>query len=580
MRSSMLVLCLLFVSLSLFAQPIQPPVPAEGRLFSDTGDAAIARRYLEWAQQEHAAGKTDSALIALERGADYTDVSSDLAYFTALLQAGAGYSRLSVVEKCRLAVATNRWEQYTPEAARFLEVKALTGLRLFEEALNALRYCDPEKYETQFLRLLALRGIAQSYIGETEFLQTLTVIMDRFPRETAPVRVLFDYASRSDSIESLRPLIDLALRRLPILINSDPELAYMAAHFIYDRELARRYVAAYRAVGNPHPASLVPALNLGLVSGTQAVEELFAWRGEAKRTTGNHPVLVPTAGTVSILDKELIIAINRLIRSESERELLRRNLLRFSGVITEDRDYDGIIEVWVIYQNGMVVEYHYDSNQDGVADLNVSFAQGLPALASILLGSDGGLVFTSNTTQNTGVLIRWDRYPAVLNADLGTKRYIPRPLDYYYTPLRFAPLVLGGPDYPELDDFSGAITERSLLSFAIILEQPSTDFPGETERVELSGGIPVKSTVTANGKKVSETEFRLGRPFIQYLDLDMDGRMETIRRYDPDVPYRVLSTESDWDGDGIYEYTETLQNDGSIKKSWNYRDGIRETEQR
>jgi hypothetical protein len=36
----------------------------------------------------------------------------------------------------------------------------------------------------------------------------------------------------------------------------------------------------------------------------------------------------------------------------------------------------------------------------------------------------------------------------------------------------------------------------------------------------------------------------------------MDGRMETIRRYDPDIPYKVLSTESDWDGDGNYEYKE------------------------
>jgi antitoxin component YwqK of YwqJK toxin-antitoxin module len=130
-----------------------------------------------------------------------------------------------------------------------------------------------------------------------------------------------------------------------------------------------------------------------------------------------------------------------------------------------------------------------------------------------------------------------------------------------------------------LGDAVGVITERSLLSFSNILEQPSPDFPGETERIELSGGIPVRSTVYVNGKKVSETEFRSGRPHIQYLDLDMDGRMETRRRYDPDVPYRILITESDWNGDGTYEYAETLQSDGSIIKSWDFnRDGIRETQ--
>ena len=560
MRAFVPVLCLLFLPASLFAQPILPPVPAEERLFSGTGDIAIARRYLEWAQGEYAAGRIDEALAALERGADYTDVSSDLSYFTALLQSEAGYfSRFLVVEKCRLALETDRWEQFTAEDVRLLEAKILTELRLFEEALNTLRYCDPEKYVTQYRQLLALRGLAQVYGSEVEFLNAISLILDRFPRETDPVRILFDYASRRESTDRLRPLIDLALRRLPVLLDTDPELAYMAVPFIYDRELARTYVASYRAVGNPNPASLIPAVNLGLITGNQAVEELFS----------------PGA----VLDRELIVVINSLLRTGSERELLLRNLLRFSGVITEDRDYDGIIEARITYQNGMITDYLYDSNQDGVADLTIFFAQGLPSYADILLGFSGGAVFSSNNMHNTKALIRWERYPAVLNADLGVKRYIPRPLDYYYTPLRFAPLVLGGPDYPLLDDSSWIITERSLLSFAIILEQPSLDFPEEIERIELSGGIPIKSTVVIDGKKVSETEFRLGRPFIQYLDLDLDGRMETIRRYDPDVPYRVLSTESDWDGDGIYEYAETLQSDGSIKKSWDFnRDGIRETE--
>ena len=566
MRLPVTVLYLLFLSISLFAQSIQPPVPADQLLFSDTGDTAIARRYLEWAQREAGAGRNAEAIAALERAVDYTAVSSDLSYYMALLQEGnlhrsawlsiqADYSRFSIIEKCRLALETNRWEHYTPEEARLLEAKMLTGLRFFEETLYVLRYCDSEKYITQYSSLLALRGLAQSHGEEAEFLKALSVIMDRFPREPGPVKILFDYASRSDSIEHLRPLIDLALRRLPILIDSDPKLAYMAAPFIYDRETVRSYVAAFRAAGNPSPASLPAALNLGLVSGTQAVEELFAWRGSDPGK--------------AVLDRELIVTVSRLLRSDSERALLLRNLLQFSGVIIEDRDHDGIAEVFVTYQNGLIREYSYDSNQDGKMDVRISFAQGLPDFAVLMAAPGGYAAFLSGAAEANKVTIYWERYPAVFNAEMNGKRYILRPLDYFYTPVRFAPLVLGGPDYPLLNDALGVVTERSLLSFSNILEQPSTDFPGETERIELSGGIPVKSTVYAGGKKVSETEFRLGRPHIQYLDLDMDGRMETIRRYDAEVPYRILVTESDWDGDGIYEYSEILQSDGSIKKSWN-----------
>jgi hypothetical protein len=230
--------------------------------------------------------------------------------------------------------------------------------------------------------------------------------------------------------------------------------------------------------------------------------------------------------------------------------------LQFSGVITEDSDHDGIVEAWAAYRNGMIQEYSHDSQQNGTADLIITFAQGLPARAAIALASDDfGPVFPLNHEGRRQVLLRWEQYPAVLDAEVDGKRYIFRPFDYYFTPVRFITLVLGGPDYPEWEE-PPILTERSLLSFSVVLEQPSVEFPGGTERIELSGGLPVKSIVYLNGRIVSETEFRLGQPMVQYLDLDLDGRMETVRRFDPDIPYRIRLTERDLDGDGIYEYAE------------------------
>lgn len=565
----MLILSLLSLSLSLGAQSpgpdtgasILPLVPAETPFFSDTGDAAIARRYLEWAGKEMAAGRTSEALAALERGADYGDASSDISFLLAILRSAEGRSRFSVLEACRRALETDRWEQYNSQDARLLEAKILAGLRRFEESLNVLDRCDPERYETQYQRLLTLRGFAFFYGEEAELIKVLNHTMDSFPRETDPIRILFDYAARTEANNSLRPLIDLALRRLPFLMDSDPELAYLAVPFIRDREESRRYIASYRAAGNPNPASLPAALELGLINGMEAVEELFAR---------------PDSGSAITLDKKLITAVHRLLQSEDERELLRRNLLQFSGVITEDEDYDGIVEAWITWRNGMILEYRCDTNQSGEAELIITFAQGLPDRAEVVLAPPDETPL--GISREKRVLIRWEQYPAVLDAELEGKRYIPRPFDYFYTPVRFAPLVFGGPDYPERETFLPVLTERSLLSFASVLEQSSEEFTGGLERIELSNSLPVKSVVYVEGRKVSETEFRQGRPIIQYLDLDMDGRMETIRRYDPDEAYRVLSTESDWDGDGIYEYAETLQDDGTIKKSWDFnRDGIRET---
>jgi len=599
MRTAALLLFFLIFPLFMQAQilpqqggvsgPVEPAVPADSRLFSDTGDAAIARRYVEWARKEAAAGRSAEALAGLERGADYAVVSSDISCLLAVLRSEAGRSRFSVLEACRLALETMRWEQYGPEDARLLEAKTLTELRRFEEALTVLDRCDPERYAVQYSRLKALRALALLRSGaETVFAGTAAAVMDRFPRETGPVRLLFEYAARGRPKESLRPLVDLALRRLPLLIDSDPELAYMAVPFLRDREAARRYTASYRAVRKPNPASLPAALELGLINGKQAVEELF------DIASGSGAVRAQT------LDRDLIVNVNTLLESEDDRTYLKRNLLQFSGVITEDGDHDGVIDAWTSYHDGMLTEYRYDADQNGEANLTIAFARGLPVQAEIILALDEYSAYASPLAGNgisagasrvtpdsaRKALLRWERYPAVLDTELGGKRYIPRPLDYFFTPIRFTPLVFGGPDYPNRELFLNegllkegvlpVLTERSLLSFSCILEQPSVEFPGCTERVELSGGIPVKSIVYLKDRKVSETEFIQGRPFIQRLDLDTDGRMETIRRFDKDG---LVSSESDWDNDGVYEYAEIRQGDGSMKKFWDFnKDGIREAE--
>jgi hypothetical protein len=315
-------------------------------------------------------------------------------------------------------------------------------------------------------------------------------------------------------------------------------------------------VAAYRAAGNPNPASIPAALNLGLLEGRAAAEELFS---------------------LPVLDRSLIVAVWRLLRSEAERSLLQRNFLTFSGTITEDRDHDGIIESRMYYRDGMIREYRRDQDQDGLDDVIVRYVRGLPLEADVALAGEPGMIeiMPLDSETQTWALIRWERYPAVLYAELGEKRYIPRPLDYVYAPVVQDDSGL----IPEWRDPLPVLTERSLLSFAVILEQPSAEFSGGTERIELSGGLPVRSSVTVAGRTVSTTEYRLGRPYIQYIDIDLDGRQETVRRYDPNQAYRLILSESDWDGDGIFEYAETPQSDGTIKKSWDLnRDGIRETE--
>jgi hypothetical protein len=82
-----------------------------------------------------------------------------------------------------------------------------------------------------------------------------------------------------------------------------------------------------------------------------------------------------------------------------------------------------------------------------------------------------------------------------------------------------------------------------------------------------------------------------GKPVRERLDQDMDSRMETRRRFrKPPLPaegageedildYKreVEFSESDWDGNGIFETAEEYLPDGRIIYSWDMDgDGLRE----
>jgi hypothetical protein len=443
--------------------------------------------------------------------------------------------------------------------------------------------------------------------------------LDRYPRDPRPVRILLDlagqgsresyYAGSSSGGAGDVPgggawlpdpaemeLVTLALKRLPILIKEDPELAWMAAPFVRDIDEARRLVLAYRAEGGasrrPALASLPISLHLGVIGEEQALEELFTpppvsadlspWGfPEDPDSSG----ILPAAG----LDRRLLEEIWGLFRNEASRDRFARNLEDYSGVISFDGNKDGIPEEYVVYEKGMPLDYRLDQDQDGLADLAVHFEAGEPRDASvralpgaalpIKLGGypgsrgwqGGAFVFPRRDEDRRLTRLRWEQYPSVLEAEQEGVRYLPRPLSFFFAPQRFRELCGSRLLYPE-GEFQGGFSRRSLASAALFIERSSREFAGGIERVELEKGIPLRAREYLGETLVSETAFFQGKPQFQTADLDMDGRRETIRRfrqtprrggapegreedaldfldYTGDLEY----AESDWDGDGIFE---------------------------
>jgi hypothetical protein len=548
------------------------------------GDPAAAELYLAWAEQQIAEGHWGEALAALERAGDFSDVSSDLSFLLARARDHEGKPRRTILDALDRSIAIDRWNRYSAAQARLLAAKQLVVMRNYWGALNTLA-AVPENADRAELRLSALRGLAETGGSSPEFRSALLAAMDRYPRDPRPLRIFFEYAHNKNPVEHDLALMELALRRLPFVLEAEPYIACLAAPFIKDRAAAARMISAYiNGEKNPNPASIPEALRLGVMGADDAVDKLFFFADDS----------------AAVLSKEIIVKLDALLDADEARERLAKKLHSFSGIITADNNNDGYPESRAACRDGVIQTYKYDSDQDDLFELEVFFnPDGSPRQAVQVLFSDaeaGGRAPLPATDDNrTKVSIEWERYPSVLRATLADTVYTPRPDSFLFAPLHFIELgkseKYAGLFFPQYVSFAGGeqpprITLRSLVLFAQYIDKPSAEFAGAVEHFELDSGLPIRAAVTLDGKIVSETIFEQGIPVLQRLDLDLDSRMETVRRFRKPAPDRdnfldykalVASSESDWDGDGIYETGEVYLESGSVVYSWDMdNDGTRE----
>ena len=538
--SVLLVLC----AFAAGAEGIDPAAAADGK---------VADRYLHWAMEAVEDGRWVEAERALERGADFADSSSDLSYLLALVRYQLGRPLRSALSSVRLSLETGRWLRYSPAVARLLEARLLIGLREFEAAAQALGSLETDA-TVDYLKLLAAIGLDDG----RAFNSLAAGFLAAWPFDARVPRLLLERLSRRVPGDAERALIDMILRRLDPLVAVDPALAYLSAPFIRDPDSRRRLVQAYRAGGAPDPASIPAALDLGLMDDLSAVGELFS------------------AAEKGPVDGELFGRVWGLLRSQSGRDYFAEEAGRFSGTIFRDGEGDGRAEMKVGYVEGRPGRCAYDADQDGLDEFSIEFADGLPAKASIAferLPRDG-----SGDSVRLPLELVWSRYPFIASATLGAARFIPASAAFPFAPVRLSPLVPGLPSFrfPEADAMVPRLTERSLVSFSSSIERRGEFRDDSIETMELVAGVPRRATERAGAAIIASTVYEAGRPVSRYLDMDGDGRLETRQRFaalkdeifplDP-LP-RPATSESDWDGDGIYEYAESLDPDGSPERTW------------
>jgi len=562
-------------------------------------DSQPALQYAYFVQQLIEEEKWSEAQAAARRAGDFANASSDISYQIALVQSHFEESIIVIIDSLDKAIQTSRWVIYNENSAFLLKAQMLITLKNYYGALTWLDTVGARmgssaqiRADAEMMRLVSLRGIA---LGSPN-LQALAVFrtsvlnaMDRFPRDPRPLQIFFEYAQNrlpdpvtppvypiDLPVQSDINLLELAIRRLPFLIETDPELAWMAAPFMRDTDAARRLLASYRAGSlspqqdynfRPNPSSIPVALNFGLIDDRIAIEELFMATISSSASLSS-PVIKQETDTLFV-NKAVLDDTYKALRSEDGRRLFTQKLLGFTGLIYADEERDGYAESFAGYHDGSIVNFTHYTIQDNVSKINMIFD----------FNYDPKVFFTAvaGPPQQRAEIL-YERYPSVIQAKLGDELFLFAPADFQYAPVAFT--EIGGSNaydgllFPVVSNQYISLTYRSLVSFCSRLLRPSLEFEGAVETIYIDRGVIHYVTEEINGMQISVTEFERGLPVVQYIDLDHDGRMETIRRFRrPPSDYvwqdlfdyrrLISSSESDFRGDGRYKTMEVYLLDGS-----------------
>lgn len=347
-----------------------------------------------------------------------------------------------------------------------------------------------------------------------------------------------------------------------------PEILPALVPFAEDRETARLYLREYRAYNKVNAYASYFSYEYGLIGWETLLDELFVHAGSVPYEVYEHVALaVPTP--------------EALLK-------LKQKLETWSGFIVNDSNYDKVPEVLLEFSNGLPVHAFRDSDQNGVYEAEVLFADGSPEVVRF-------------TLQNTVYDINYYKWPLVrevLVSDVGSSlvfTFVPGAYSWPFVQKLFlskldATLAL----WYRFPDRLYADTLHALAKAAIKVERVqqasmlqgktanangSTFISGNlgatagqssgmnthtsaladqtTQTVTLGSSVPVFSMSTDGGYKTF-TLYSSGFPIYERIDLDADGTYDGVRMYihnSKGVPV-LAETRIDMDGNAIYEYIE------------------------
>ena len=560
---------------------------SQNNSINNSANRRTAVRCLELAKDYAAYRDWQAVKSQADLGLSYDENICDLWYYKALAELSTGATKSKVIELISLALENEDalWVDYNRDNARILYADLLSDTLEWKKSLELLdRKPVLFSADAEYIR-------AKNYyrLSKEESEPYLKMARDKietsrkmFPSDTRFALLFFKNENPLDtdfSVSSLAQNFILRIKQYAApLPDKDAELEIYAASFAKDAEKVRM-LKSFNARHLRHPLYALEALSCGLIDEEAAVKYIASFEEEE-------------------IEYDFLKKFVPLIKDEENIEVLGKYLLSYNGVLVQDTDKDGLINLYVKYSRGRPANIIYDKNQDDKADFNMVLDFGQPLNASF---------------QEHNLMLYWDPSPYVSKIEFfddkgnitvtfnlvdETLSWIPLDVkkeeiislsckeDFYYPVLRNDSL-----------DFSNVSYASAISSYIL----PCTERKNAIVECLVLNGQTVAAYYKKDNKVYAQTYFENGLPVNRMLDADDDGLFETTQVYAYDaenlVTDHVLEEEKnillkvfnqnlqggfyiqkiqvDTNHDTIAEYIEEIFDDGQQIISWdNNSDGL------
>lgn len=339
--------------------------------------------------------------------------------------------------------------------------------------------------------------------------------------------------------------------------NSD---IYLYASSFVDEETSSRYVKLYGQYRASNPLYPICALEKGFMSFSEALT-LFDSLCHNNMLYSQFEMLCSLAG-------------------EQDYEFLYAFLDGFDGLLLFDTEGTGLQDMMCAYRYGRPYTVYYDKDNDADVEMLVSCDYGTPVFVYL---------------PSKGISLSYNRYPSVSQVTFTTTATT---LDFARNACEWKAVTMQKASFstetfafyiPVLADALADVTPVTFVGGCSIIECASDDPAGCSIRIVMNGGKPVDTFYTVHDKLYAHGYFRDGKLLYRDVDMDGDGFFELSEQYlydaaEPDpalIGNRIYGTVadcfecprfatllSDGDGDGVYEYEETIAPDGTSEIVW------------